>query len=113
MLGSKKKAAAGGAYNFRVSDVVDVPLRGTMLRLRLVDGTPSMKDLAVGSTVVLRSPGGDERKVQVVAHARMSGWARQERLDRARELDLIVTPEGSQPGVQVPADIGWTVVGPQ
>jgi hypothetical protein len=108
MLGSKTKGAQNGAFRFRVSDVVDVPLRGTMLRLRLVEGTPSMKALAVGSTLVLRNGSGGEQRVRIVAHAAASGFARQDRLDRAREIDVIVTPDGEQPGVLIPAEIGWT-----
>jgi hypothetical protein len=112
MPGSKKQGADGGAFSFRVSDVVEVPLRGTMLRLRVVDGTPSMKDLGIGRVLVLRSPAGAEQRVEIVAHAAMSGRARQERMDRAREIDVLVTADGSPPGVRIPAEIGWTAGGP-
>lgn len=109
MLGLRRKSAGGGAYSFRVSDVVEVPLRGTLLRLRVVDGTPSMTDLRVGSTVRLRSPSGDERDVVVKAHSVTGGKARQERLDRTRELDLLIdTP----PADQDPIEIGWMAHGP-
>lgn len=111
MPGSKQKPA-GSAFMFRVSDVVEVPLRGTMLRLRLVEGTPSMKELAVGSTLSLRTFDGGTRRVRVVSHATASGRARQARLERERELDVIVAPEGGQPLTPVPAEIGWTVAAP-
>lgn len=102
--------ARGGAYTFRVSDVVDVPLRGTMLRLRVVDGTPSMADLGTGATLRLHSPAGAERQVTVKAHAVPSGRASQARLDRVRELDIIIADEESSGGD--PIEIGWTASGP-
>ena len=100
----------GGAYTFRVSDVVDVPLRGTMLRLRVVDGTPSMADLGTGATLRLRSPAGAERQVTVKAHAVPSGRASQARLDRVRELDVIIADDEAA-GAD-PVEIGWTASGP-
>jgi hypothetical protein len=112
MPGSKKSRGAGGSFSFRVSDVVEVPLRGTKLRLRLLEGSPSMKDLGVGSTLVLQTPSGEERRAQIVAHASSSGFARQDRLERTRELDVIVTDDGAAPGVRIPAEIGWTATGP-
>jgi hypothetical protein len=102
--------ARGGAYTFRVSDVVDVPLRGTMLRLRVVEGTPSMADLGTGATLRLRSPAGAERQVTVKAHAVPSGRASQARLDRVRELDVIIADDEAA-GVE-PVEIGWTASGP-
>ena len=49
MLSLKRKSGrSGGVFSFRVSDVVDVPLRGLLLRLRVVEGAPSMSDLATG-----------------------------------------------------------------
>jgi hypothetical protein len=107
-----KRNNAGGAYIFRVSDVVDVPLRGTKLRLRLLEGTPSMKDLGVGAKLVLQTLSGEERRLQIVAHPASIGTATQKRLDRSRELDVLVTEDGAQPGVRIPAEIGWTVRGP-
>jgi hypothetical protein len=100
-------SGAAGAFNFRVSDVVDVPLRGTKLRLRLVDGTPAMKALKVGTQLLLRSPAGEEQRVRIVAHASSSGRATQQRLDRSRELDVIVTVPDGPPGTRIPAEIGW------
>jgi hypothetical protein len=111
MLGQKRRdSARGGAYTFRVSDVVDVPLRGTMLRLRVVDGTPSMADLGTGATLRLRSPAGAERQVTVTAHAVPSGRASQARLDRVRELDVIIADDEAAGGD--PIEIGWTASGP-
>ena len=47
-------ASKNGSFRFRVSDAVQVPLRGMLLRLRLNEGAPSVKDLAVGRTLRLR-----------------------------------------------------------
>ena len=111
MAGQKgRDRARGGAYTFRVSDVVDVPLRGTMLRLRVVEGTPSMADLGTGATLRLRSPAGAEREVTVKAHAVPSGRASQARLDRVRELDVIIADDAAARGD--PVEIGWTASGP-
>jgi hypothetical protein len=112
MMPDEQQGGAAGAFNFRVSDVVDVPLRGTKLRLRLVDGSPTMKQLKVGSGLVLQSPAGEEQRVEIVAHTTSVGRATQQRLERSRELDVIVTEAGSKPGVRIPAEIGWFAIGP-
>lgn len=98
----------GGAFIFRVSDVVDVPLRGLLLRLRLVDGTPSMDDLGVGAALRVRSPAGVERDVRVTAHAVTGGRPTQERLNRVRELDVLIEDGASGE----PIEIGWMASGP-
>lgn len=98
----------GGPFTFRVSDVVEVPLRGTLLRLRLVDGTPSMDDLGVGAALRLRSPAGVERDVQVTAHAVTGGKPTQERLDRVGELDVLI----DNGAAGEPIEIGWMASGP-
>lgn len=109
MFGAKKKQA-GGAFDFRVSDVVDVPLRGTLLRLRLAGGSPSMADLGTGSRLRLTSPAGVTREVTITAHAVTGGAATQERLDRTHELDVVIADDAAQQGERV--EIGWTASGP-
>ena len=102
---------SGGAYTFRVSDSVEVPLRGYMLRLRLVDGAPSMSDLAVGKVLRVASPQGDVRDLPILAHSVTGGNPSQKRLDQVRELDVIV--DGAlavRDGV--PVEIGWMATGP-
>src|SRR5690606_19755549 len=106
----RRSGARGGAFRFRVSDVVDVPLRGTVLRLRVVDGTPSMADLRVGSRLRLRAPSGEEREVAITGHAVSSGRATQERLDHVRELDVLISDEAATSGG--PVEIGWMATGP-
>ena len=111
MLGLKgRKKAGGGSFTCRVSDVVDVPLRGTVLRLRVVEGKPSMSDLAVGSNLLLRSTAGAERTVTITAHAVSSGKASQARLDKVRELDVVISDAAAQ-GAD-PVEIGWIATGP-
>lgn len=97
-------------YTFRVSDSLDVPLRGRMLRLRLVEGTPSMKALAVGKSLRVESPDGVTREVPILAHSVTSGMPTQKRLDRTRELDVIV--DGEAAGAGDPIGIGWLASGP-
>jgi hypothetical protein len=104
----RAKKDGGGPFTFRVSDVVDVPLRGLLLRLRLVAGSPSMGDLGVGTALRLRSPSGVERDVRVTGHAVTGGRPTQERLDRVRELDVLVEDGASGE----PIEIGWIASGP-
>jgi hypothetical protein len=110
MLGfRRKKKAGGGAFTFRVSDVVDVPLRGRLLRLRVTDGTPGFDDLAVGRSIVLRSPAGEERRVRIAAHSVTGGKPSQGRLDRTREFDVIIAGDDAS---GEPIEIGWMASGP-
>jgi hypothetical protein len=87
MVFRRSNDGRGGAFTFRVSDVVDVPLRGIVLRLRLVEGAPS--------------------EVRIAGHAVTGGKPTQARLDRTRELDVLLA-EGSDRGVE----IGWLATGP-
>jgi hypothetical protein len=100
----------GSKYTFRVSDALEVPLRGHMLRLRLLNGEPSMKDLAVGKTLRLESPSGETRDIPIVAHSVTSGMPTQKRLETNRELDIIVSSSDAKDGS--PIEIGWVASGP-
>ncbi len=101
---------AGGPFRFRVSDSVDVPLRGRMLRLRVIGGAPAMADLKPGRRLRLEGPQGQEAVVRIVDHAVTSGKATQKRLDDVRELDVIVAGDGDERAS--PVDIGWFASGP-
>jgi hypothetical protein len=104
-------ASKDGAFRFRVSDAVQVPLRGMLLRLRLLEGTPSIKDVAVGRRLRLSAPDGSTREVGIMAHPVTAGKQTQARLERTRELDVLVeTDDAVIDGM--PADIGWLVSGP-
>lgn len=109
MPGLKRKSAAGGTFSFRVSDVVEVPLRGILLRLRVIEGSPSMSDIGVGSTLRLKDLAGAEHEVVVKAHSVTGGKARQKRLDQTRELDIVIEPRGAE---ATPIEIGWMAYGP-
>jgi hypothetical protein len=109
MLGMKRKRGAGGVAVFRVSDVVEVPLRGLMLRLRRVEGTPSVVDLGPGAILQLKSAEGTERRFRIVEHTVTGGKQTQERLERTGELDVLVVDET---GEAVRPEIGWLATGP-
>ena len=105
------KPDSGGPFVFRVSDAFEVPLRGWMLRLRRLEGRPSMRDLATGRTLRIRAPDGAERTVVIRAHAVTAGRPTQQRLDTLGELDVIIAAEDAvADGARV--DIGWTAAGP-
>jgi hypothetical protein len=101
----------GGPFQFRVSDSLDVPLRGWLLRLRLQGGTPSLKDLAAGRQLNLVGPTGQERTVTILDHAVTGGRVTQERLERTRELDVVISQMDAHGAGDV-VEIGWTASGP-
>ena len=101
----------GGTSRFNVSDALDVPLRGFLLRLRRVDGSGSVKDIEPGSQLRLTSPDGLERTVTVVAKSLTGGRNTQERLEKTGQLDVIVpSEEAYADGTAI--GIGWTAEGP-
>lgn len=102
---------ADGSFRFRVSDALEVPSRGFLLRLRLMEGSPSMAELKPGRTLRLRAPDGEERLVRIQDHAIVGGRATQARLERTRELDVIITQADALQGGR-PVTIGWIAVGP-
>jgi|SRR5687767_14157162 len=97
-------------FELRVSDVMDVPLRGLLLRLKLVSGKPRTADIAVGRKLTVKAVNGAEQTVRIVAHSITGGNVSQDRLDRVRELDIVVTPESDEE--LRPIDFGNTVRGP-
>jgi hypothetical protein len=109
MFGSGRKRDSGGPFEFRVSDVVEIPLRGTMLRLRLLDGRPRLADLAVGERLQLQDVAGAQREIVIKAHPVTGGRPSQDRLERTREFDVLIEKD---PTDAVPIEIGWTARGP-
>ena len=109
LFGSRKKSE--GPFQFRVSDSVEVPLRGYLLRLKLLNGEPAIGDLAPGRKIKLRSPGGAERVVVIKANSVTQGPASQSRLDRTREFDIVIAAADAVTNNEA-VDIGWTAVGP-
>jgi hypothetical protein len=111
MSKNSSSTAPGGAYRFRVSDSLNVPLRGHLLRLRLLEGMPSVKDLAPGKRIRLSGPSGASREVAILGHSATGGRATQERLEAKRELDLVIRAEDAGEGTER-VEIGWQVTGP-
>jgi hypothetical protein len=100
-----------GPFEFRVSDSLEVPLRGHLLRLNLREGTPSMKDLQPGRKLRAISPAGERRDLTIVGHSATGGRATQERLDREQQVDLVVSrADGGEGASEI--EIGWSVTGP-
>jgi hypothetical protein len=107
----QSKDGAGGPFRFRVSDIVDVPLRGHLLRLRLVEGKAAIADLAIGRRLRLTSPAGVVRTITITDHAVTGGKQTQQRLERTRELDIVVSDEDAGSGAAA-VGLGWTASGP-
>jgi hypothetical protein len=101
----------GGNFRFNVSDALDVPLRGFLLRLRLLGGTPSVKDIASGTRLRLISPEGRERVVTVTDKSMTGGRNTQARLEKTGQLDVLISSEEAYAGNE-PIGIGWQAEGP-
>ena len=108
MATSSGGQSSGEPLQFRVSDAVEVPLRGYLLRLKLLSGTPSLKEIKPGTAIRLRSPSGNERAVPIKDYSVIQGVASQKRLDRTRELDVVIDAADAVVNGEV-VDIGWTV----
>jgi hypothetical protein len=98
-------------YRFRVSDVANVPLRGMMLRLRLLDGEPNAKQLRKGGRLRLQGPDGVDRTVTILGNAAVGGKPTQARLDEVGEVDVIVGIDDALKD-DTPVAIGWEALGP-
>lgn len=105
------KESSSGTPRFNVSDALDVPLRGFLLRLRLLEGTPSVKDIGPGTRLRLRAPDGHERVVTVSAKSLTGGRNGQQRLDRTGQIDVIIPTEEAYAGDRA-VGIGWQAEGP-
>ncbi len=83
-----------------------------MLRLRTVEGAPRIKDVAPRRKLQLISPRGEAREVTILDHSVIGGRQTQERLDRTRELDIVISAEDAgTDGDRI--DIGWFAAGPR
>ena len=100
-----------GDFRFNVSDALDVPLRGFLLRLRLEDGAPSVKDIGSGTRLRLTSPTGQERVVTVKDKSVTGGRNTQARLEKTGQIDVIVASDEAYAGGD-PIGIGWKAEGP-
>jgi len=86
---------------FRISDVARIPLRGTLLRLTVVEGKPDVKSLR-RSKLRVESPDGATRDIAIRDFATMGGRPDQRHTDRYRMVDVVVSPAEAK-GVR----IGW------
>jgi hypothetical protein len=106
-----KKKKPSGPFQFRVSDSVQVPLRGYLLRLKLLDGTPGLADLSPGRRIRVRAPNGTERVITIKDFSATAGFPSQEKLEKQRELDIVVDAEDAiVEGHEI--EIGWIASGP-
>lgn len=97
-------------YRFRVSDAYHVPLRGWLLRLKLLDGDFEPSMLKTGTRIRLTSPTGDERTASVRGLAATGGRQSADRVAAYREFDIII-PESDAVQNGRAIDLGW-MVGP-
>jgi hypothetical protein len=109
LFGKRKKSS--GPFQFRVSDSVAVPRRGYMLRLKVLEGTPALDDVAPGRKLRVRGPSGNERTIVIKDYSATEGFPSQKKLDARRELDIVVAQDdGVVNGEEI--QIGWTASGP-
>lgn len=107
---ASRQGSREGSFRFRVSDAVEVPLRGWLLRLRLLEGAPALSELRPGHFLRLRAPDGEVRDVRIIDYSITGGRATQARLERTRELDVVISKADARRGGR-PIEIGWMVVG--
>ena len=93
-------------YRFRVSDSYFVPLRGWMLRLKLVDGAFAPDMLEPGTSLRLAAPDGEERTVTVKGLSVTGGFQKKDRVATYKEFDIIIPEEdGMREDRRI--EIGW------
>lgn len=98
-------------YRFRVSDAYFVPLRGWMLRLKLLDGEFDPRMLKPGSSLRLVAPDGEDRVVTVKGLSTTGGRQKKARVDAYAEYDLVISPEDAVRDDRK-VDIGWEATAP-
>ena len=109
-MGKAMRGVGDVPFRFRVSDAVEIPRRGFLLRLRLLEGRPSLGELRPGRFLRLQAPDGEERWVKVLDFAVTGGRPTQTRLERTRELDVVISTADATRGGR-PIRIGWMVLG--
>ena len=106
-----KTSTSSGSARFNVSDALDVPLRGFLLRLRRLDGDISVKDIDAGTRLRLTAPDGTERLVTVLGKSLTGGRNTQERLAKTGQIDVMISSDDAYAD-ELPIGIGWTAEGP-
>lgn len=92
---------------FRVIDALDAPHGGLLVRLRVLDGQPTVKALKHATLRAISPRDGTERLLRVRDFAILGGRPSNRRIASTRRCDLIVedvTPEG---GSDANVDVGW------
>lgn len=93
-------------YRFRVSDAYFVPLRGWMLRLKLLEGDFDPKMLRPGGSFCLVAPDGEERQVTVKGLASTGGRQTNARVEAYSEYDVVISSADAVRDDRTVA-IGW------
>ncbi len=96
-------------FRFNVSDAYHVPLRGWMLRLKLVEGDFEPKMLSPGSSFRLVAPDGHERNVTVKGLSATAGRQTRDRVETYREFDIVI-PDGDAVREGREVALGWSAV---
>lgn len=96
-------------FHFRVSDAYFVPLRGWMLRLKLLGGDFDPTMLKPGKSLRLRAPDGEERAVTVQGLSVTGGFQKKDRVDEYKEFDLVISTQDAVRDDR-PVAIGWDAV---
>lgn len=110
-MAAKTSGRHDDPFRFNVSDAVEVPLRGVLLRLRLLEGEPSVNQLGPGASIRLVAPDGTQRVVPIKAHSLTGGRNGQARLEKAGLIDLIIERDDAF-AEDAPVGIGWKAEGP-
>ena len=96
------------SVQYKVSDSMSIPYRGHLLRLKVASGAPSVKQMMTGARLRVSGPDGEQGEVEVIGHAKMGGQPTQARLERTRELDVVIpAAQAVIDGARI--EIGWTV----
>lgn len=106
-----KTSTSSGTGRFNVSDALDVPLRGFLLRLRRLEGDVAVKDIDAGTRLRLTAPDGAERLVTVLGKSLTGGRNTQERLQKTGQIDVMISSDDAYADDRA-IGIGWTAEGP-
>lgn len=93
-------------FGMTVSDIMDVPLRGLVLRLKVVSGSAKVAELAIGRKLRLIGPSGEHQVVRILAHPLAGGKVTQKRLDKYGEFDALIGPADAG-GTTAPINFGF------
>lgn len=95
---------------FKIVDALQAPRRGRILRLRTVEGTPTV-DALEGATMEAIGPRGDEeRRVRIIGFPTIGGRPDDERYARTGRVDVVVVPVDHDALDDIL--FGWTLRGP-